>query len=211
MTSIVPGIRGSSRASFVLRIRVPSKRNAGRSEGRPPVARIALSKETSSRVPSPVRTSRALGPTKDASPDTTSTPFPLRSCPTPPTRRSTTDAFQAWGRAPAPGRGPRHPPPPPRPPDRGDEVPRVDEGFPRDAALVEALPAELVPLDEEDPLPELGRADRRGVPSGASLPYPFPCEPAGSVTGVEAARAVPTSAAGGGAGGGPRRGFRPRR
>src|SRR6266568_1292545 len=51
--------------------------------------------------------------------------------------------------------------------DRLNEVPRVDEGLARDAAVVQAFAAELVPLDEEDVLAELRRADRRGIATGA--------------------------------------------
>ena len=48
----------------------------------------------------------------------------------------------------------------------GDDVRSVDEGLRGDAAVVQALPAEAVPLHEEDLPPELGRADRGGVSPG---------------------------------------------
>src|SRR5207245_1904058 len=61
------GIRGSSRASFVLMTLLPSNRNAGRSEGRPPVAMMASVKVTQSD-PSAFRTSRSFGPMNEAVP-----------------------------------------------------------------------------------------------------------------------------------------------
>src|SRR2546428_13780913 len=55
----------------------------------------------------------------------------------------------------------------PRALDRVDDVPGVDEGLARDAAVVQALAAEPVALDEEDALPELCAPDRGRIPSRA--------------------------------------------
>src|ERR1700704_5212596 len=46
-----------------------------------------------------------------------------------------------------------------------DEGRRVDERLARDASVVQAFPAEPIPLYEEDALPELGRADRGRIPA----------------------------------------------
>src|SRR6266568_4862123 len=51
--------------------------------------------------------------------------------------------------------------------NRLDEVPRVDERFARDAAVVQAFAAELVPLDEEDMLTQLRCANRGGISTRA--------------------------------------------
>src|SRR2546427_10056240 len=53
-----------------------------------------------------------------------------------------------------------------RPLDRVDQVPGVDQRLARDASVVQAFAAEPVPFHEEDPLPELRRADGGRIPAG---------------------------------------------
>src|SRR5438445_4954479 len=49
----------------------------------------------------------------------------------------------------------------------GDDVRGVDESLRGDAPVVQAFPAKTVPLDEEDPLPQLGCADCGRVSAGS--------------------------------------------
>src|SRR5881397_2468578 len=158
------GTRGSSRASFVLMTLLPSKRNVGRSEGRPPVAMIASVNVTQSE-PSAFRISRSFGPMKDAWPESTSTRLPLHNWPTPFTSRWTTDVFHCCNLAKSTLTGPVDAAFP-RALDRMNQVPGVDERLARNASVVQAFAAEPVPFHEEDALPQLRRSDGGRITAG---------------------------------------------